>query len=181
MVGMERASLRSTDTGHVVEGPGWFILNVGEASWQRMPDLGAWCGFEAADAPFERFGISVNVLVPGQAAGLYHAEDAQEGFLVLAGECLAVVEGAEHRMRQWDYLHCPPGTLHITIGAGDAPCALLMIGAPRSSSLDEIHYPADPVAVRHGVAASSTTRSSKEAYAGRDRTVTRERAPWPPA
>jgi uncharacterized cupin superfamily protein len=177
---MERASLRSTDTGQVVDGQGWFIINAGEASWERMPDMGAWCGFEAADARFERFGVSVNVLQPGESPGLYHAEDAQEGFLVLAGECVALVEGAEHRMRQWDYLHCPPGTLHITIGAGDGPCALLMIGAPRSASLDEIHYPADALAACHGVAARRTTGSSQEAYAGRDRTVTRQRAPWPP-
>ena len=46
---------------------------------------------------------------PGQPSGLYHAEEAQEGFLVLAGECLAVIDGQEHPLRQWDYFHCPPG------------------------------------------------------------------------
>ena len=25
------------------------------------------------------------------------------------GECLAVIDGQEHPLRQWDYFHCPPG------------------------------------------------------------------------
>ena len=41
---------------------------------------------------------------------MYHAESNQEDFLVLAGECLAIVEGEERRLRAWDFLHCPPGT-----------------------------------------------------------------------
>jgi glyoxylate utilization-related uncharacterized protein len=41
-----------------------------------------------------------------------HRESDQEGFLVIAGECLAIVEGQERRMRTWDYLHCPPETTH---------------------------------------------------------------------
>jgi glyoxylate utilization-related uncharacterized protein len=40
---------------------------------------------------------------------MYHRENDQEDFLVLAGESLAVVEGEERRLRQWDFLHCPPG------------------------------------------------------------------------
>jgi uncharacterized cupin superfamily protein len=57
---------------------------------------------------------------------------------------VAVVEGQERRMRAWDYLHCPPGTAHITIGAGEEPCAILMVGT-RSES-QSIRYLVDPVA-----------------------------------
>ena len=39
---------------------------------------------------------------------MYHAEDAQEGFLMLSGECLLVVEGEERRLKAWDFVHCPP-------------------------------------------------------------------------
>jgi hypothetical protein len=35
-------------------------------------------------------------------------------------------------MHAWDYLHCLPGTAHITIGAGEGSCAILMVGT-RSS------------------------------------------------
>jgi uncharacterized cupin superfamily protein len=73
-----------------------------------------------------------------------------EGWFVLplAGECLAIVEGKERRLHQWDYLHCPPDTLHVMIGAGSEPCAILMVGAPRAASLDEMDYPENELAAR---------------------------------
>ena len=145
----------------------WFIVNVGDADWESKGEFGVRTRFESPDDRFAHFGITVQVLQPGQPSGLYHAEEAQEGFLVLAGECLAVIDGQEHALRQWDYFHCPPGTRHVLVGAGDGPCAVLMVGAPRSASLSEILYPQDPVAARHGASATETTRSSKQAYADR--------------
>ena len=97
---------------------------------------------------------------------------------MLDGECIAIVEGEERRMRQWDYLHCPPGTHHITVGAGDRPCAILMLGARRPGKT--IHYPVEPVAARYGASVSRETSSPTEAYADGPRGVTRTRAPWPP-
>ena len=94
----------------------WFVVNVGDADWERKGEFGARTRFEAPDAPFGHFGVSVQVLQPGQPSGLYHAEEAQEGFLVLAGACLAVIDGREHPLRQWDYFHCPPGTHHVVVG-----------------------------------------------------------------
>lgn len=64
----------------------------------------------SARAPSATLGIGVHVLMPGEAPGMYHAENDQEGFLVLSGECLAIIEGEERRMRAWDYFHCPPIT-----------------------------------------------------------------------
>lgn len=174
---MNEASVKKTETGAVVEGEGWFILNIAELSWERLPEQGIWCSFEAPDARSPHFGIGVHVLTPGQANGLYHAESDQEGFLVLAGECLAIVEGTERHMRQWDYFHCPPGTTHITVGAGDGPCAILMVGA--RSPGKTIHYPVEPLAARYGASVAQATDSLKEAYADIDNTITRERAPWP--
>jgi Cupin domain len=52
---------------------------------------------------------------------MYHWEADQEDFFVLAGEALLLVEGEERPLREWDFVHCPPGTDHIIIGAGDAP------------------------------------------------------------
>ena len=96
----------------------WFVVNVGDAGWESKGEFGVRTRFESPEARFPHFGITVHVLEPGQASGLYHAEDAQEGFLVLAGECLAVIDGQEHPLRQWDYFHCPPGTRHVLVGAG---------------------------------------------------------------
>jgi len=171
------AAVADTPTGRVPQGEGWLVVNVGELRWERHPASGVWCSFEAPDAPFAQYGIGVHVLEPGQASGLYHAESDQEGFLVLAGECLAIVEGRERRLRQWDYLHCPPGTHHITVGAGDGPCAILMTGA--RSPGKALHYPTHPVAARHGAAAPRETDSPREAYADRPGDLTPERAPWP--
>jgi oxalate decarboxylase/phosphoglucose isomerase-like protein (cupin superfamily) len=60
---------------------------------------------------------------------MYHRENDQEDFLVLAGEALAIVEGGERPLRQWDFVHCPPWTSHMIIGAGQGPCLILAVGA----------------------------------------------------
>jgi hypothetical protein len=57
---------------------------------------------------------------------------------------------------------------------------VLAIGAPRTWTLDEIDYPADPVADRHGTSVATTTNSSKRAYADRPKRPRPARAPWPP-
>jgi uncharacterized cupin superfamily protein len=178
---VSEAAIHDTDSGRAVASEGWFVLNVAEASWESKGEFGVRCRFESPDARFAHFGVNVQVLAPGQPSGLYRAEDAQEGFLVLAGECLAVIDGRERTLRQWDYFHCPPGTRHVLVGAGDGPCAVLMVGSPRSATLSEILYPADPMAARHVASVAETTRSSKAAYAGRSYTGPRERAPWPDA
>jgi uncharacterized cupin superfamily protein len=177
---MHEACVIQTGTGKVAEGEGWFVLNLADAGWERRsPGFGARCGLDARDARFPHFGANVCVVMPGESTSLYHAEDTQEGFLVLDGACVAVIEGIERRLRRWDYLHSPAGTRHVLVGAGDGPCAILMIGAPRSSSLSSIHYPRDEVAARHGASVAETTDSSRQAYAERPYTVTRERAAWP--
>jgi uncharacterized cupin superfamily protein len=176
---MNEAVVKDTETGRVVEGAGWFVLNLAEARWERDSVHGVYCALEAPDARFPQYGVNVHVIAPGQPSARYHAESDQEGFLILAGECIAVIEGQERRLRQWDFVHCPPGTAHAFIGAGEGPCAILMTGA--RSPDNRAHYPADPVAARYGASAARSTDSSKEAYGDQVHTVTHERAPWPPA
>jgi len=107
----------------------------------------------------------------------YHAEAAQEDFLVLDGECLALVEGRERRLARWDFLHCPGGTLHTFVGAGDGPCAILMVGA----RLDDegIVYPVSELAARHGAGVATETSAPEEAYADWPEPVLPCPAPWP--
>lgn len=175
---MQEATLTQTACGLVPRGEGWFILNLGEAAWERLPDNGAWCSLGARDAPFEQFGIGPHILMPGEPSAMYHEESDQEGFLVLQGECLAIVEGEERLMRRWDYLHCPPGTRHITVGAGDGPCVILMVGA-RSPGQSTV-YPVEPAAAPYGASVTRETTSAAEAYADRRGPVAPVRAPWPP-
>ena len=86
---------------------GWFVASVRELPWQEN-ELGATCEFDKQRERFDEFGINLTVLRPGQPMTMYHREGYQEGFLVLRGECLLIVEGSEVRLREWDYFHCPP-------------------------------------------------------------------------
>jgi uncharacterized cupin superfamily protein len=170
------ARIETTPAGRVAADDGWFILNLSEIAWETSPGGGTWCVFESPSARSPKLGIGVHVLGRGDTPGFYHAESEQEGFLVLSGECIAVVEGHERRMGQWDYLHCPPGTAHITIGASEQPCAVLMVGTrDRDRST---HYPVDEAAARHGASVARATDSSREAYADRP-PITPARPPAP--
>jgi uncharacterized cupin superfamily protein len=173
---MHEAKIEETETGLQAADAGWWILNAADIGWSTVEETGIWCSFESPNARSPLLGIGIHVLHPGETPGFYHAESNQEGFLVLSGECLAIVEGQERRMGPWDYLHCPPGTAHITIGAGDRPCAILMVGTRDPD--DTTNYLADPTALRHGAAVTEPTDSAREAY--KDRPPIRPaRSPWP--
>lgn len=174
--GVPEARIEDAANGRVPADSGWWTLNLGEMAWKRVDGGGTWCAFESPAAPSPTLGIGVHILFPSDTPGKYHAEDQQEGFLVLEGECLAIVEGEERRLRRWDYLHCPPGTAHITVGAQNGPCALLMVGtrAPQ----DETLYLPDPVAARYGAAVARESNSAAEVYADRP-PIEEGPCPWP--
>jgi quercetin dioxygenase-like cupin family protein len=96
------------------------VLNAREAPWYERDGRGFYCefeGFEEHEPDFSQLGINLTVLRPGEPMAMYHWEADQEDFLVIAGEALLVVEGGERALRQWDLVHCPPGTEHVIIGA----------------------------------------------------------------
>ena len=156
------ASLRQTRFGPVFEGDGWFVLNARDTRWRDYGPLGAVCDFEGK-RPFRQVGINLNVLLPGEPMSMYHRESHQEGFLVLAGECLLIVEGEERPLRAWDYFHCPGETAHVILGAGDGPSILLAVGA--RGGRKGVVYLVDPAAVAHGAGVEEETTKSAEAYA----------------
>ena len=85
---------------------------------------------------------------------------------MLAGEALAVVEGQERPLRQWDLVHCPPGTNHVIVGAGAQPCVVLAVGARDHSQDPEWGaYTVDEAAQRHGAGVERETTDPSEAYA----------------
>ena len=108
---------------------------------------------------------------------LYHSENAREAFLALSGECTLIVEEEERPLRQWDFFHCPAGTRHIFVGAGEGPCAILMIGA--RSEAEQLHYPVSEVAAKHGASAAKETPNPDEAYADWPGEFVPVRLPWP--
>jgi uncharacterized cupin superfamily protein len=161
-MGVFEAPLRSTRFGLVADSEGWFVLNAAESRWRDHGPLGFGCNFEGK-RQFRQLGININVLHPGEPLGMYHRENHQEGFLVLAGECLLVVDGEERPLRAWDFFHCPGGTPHVLVGAGDGPAVVLAVGA--RGGRKGIVYLVEPRAERRGAGVDRETTKPVEAYA----------------
>jgi hypothetical protein len=90
---------------------------------------------------------------------------------------MLIVEEQERPLRQWDYFHCPPKTRHVIVGAGDGPCAILMIGL--RPEVETLHYPVSEVAAKYGASAAKETYEPDEAYADWPGEYLPVRLPWP--
>jgi quercetin dioxygenase-like cupin family protein len=159
--GVPEAQLLKTELGLVVESDGWFVLNARDATWISSDERGQDTDFEGKQE-FPQLGFRIQVLGPGQR-GIYHGERGQEDFLVVSGECLLVIEGEERRLKAWDFVHCPPWTRHTFVGAGDGPCAIVMVGS-RTEGFDVV-YAVNEVAAKHGASVLEETSKPDEAYA----------------
>lgn len=174
---MNEARLDETPYGRNPAEEGWFVLNLTEALAVRNEEKGgAVYPLEPEGQPFTGFGVNVHVVWPGEPSALYHSEGVREAFLVLSGECTLIVEEQERPLRQWDFFHCPAGTAHIFVGAGDGPCAILMMGARPDEPL---HYPVSDVAAKHGASVDEETPNPDEAYADWPGDLVPVRLPWP--
>jgi uncharacterized cupin superfamily protein len=157
------APARETKYGLVNDGDGWFVINAREARWREREQLGVYCDFEGKRR-FPQLGINISVLQPGESLGRYHRENAQEGFLVVAGECLLIVENEERELKTWDFFHSAPQTDHIIVGAGEGPSVVVAVGA-RGLSRKGLVYPVSQAAQKHGVSVRKETTKPAEAYA----------------
>jgi quercetin dioxygenase-like cupin family protein len=182
------ARLEETPEGLKPAGAGWFVMNAQEAAWRDRPGrgrslpLGGWSEEERREL-FPQLGMALYVLEPGEPIGVYHWEADQEGFLVLYGQALLLVEGQERELRQWDFVHCPPGAKHIIIGAGDGPCGVLAVSSREhiDENVNGGGYAVDETAKRHGVSVEEETSDVAEAYARFDDPVNaRYREGWLP-
>ena len=155
---------RMTKNGLVVDDEGWFVLNARDSRWKSEGPLGRYCTFEGKRR-FPQLGINISVLEPGQAYGRYHRENAQEGFLVIEGECLLIVEEQERTLKAWDYFHCPGGSEHIIVGAGEGPAIVVAVGARGRGIGGGVVYAVSELAAQHGASVARETTDSGEAYA----------------
>jgi uncharacterized cupin superfamily protein len=171
---VERACLEEVGAGLAPVSAGWFVVNAREAAWLRNDAFGGRCVFESsprvlaerAQVEPQRFaetGFTLAVLEPGKPSGLYHAESAQENFLVLAGICLLLIEEQEVPLQAWDFVHCPPDAGHCFVGTGEQPCVLFMVGARRERKT--IRYPVAETARGRGAGVDAETNTPSEAYA----------------
>jgi uncharacterized cupin superfamily protein len=175
------ARLDDSGSGLAPTDAGWFVVNVREAEWWTSKTFGSGCVFETRELPFPQFGINLSVVEPGEPVCLYHAETQQEAFLVLSGRCTLLVDGEERLLGPWDFFHCPAGTQHVFVGAGDGPCVILMAGA--RSDDEQLLYPVSELAARYGASAETQTPDPGEAYARferpeRGRPAYWDRLPW---
>ena len=177
--------LVSTEHGLVPKGQGWFVVNARESQWWDHRGRGVLCEFEGAGfegaADFLQLGINLTVLGRGEPMSMYHRENDQEDFLVLAGEALAIVEGEERELRRWDFVHCPPGTNHVIIGAGEGPCVILAVGArDRSTGPDWGAYTVAERAVSHAAGVGRRPTPVRRTPVSPRSELTRYRSGWLP-
>jgi len=159
------APMEDGPDGKKPAGEGWFVVNAREGVWIHNEKFGAGVTFEGTP-DFPHCGINIQVMWPGQPNCYYHAEEGQEDFLILSGECLLLVEGEERPLRQWDFVHCPPEVSHTIVGAGSGPAAIVAVGARAHQTREDWGaYPYSDVAVRHNAGAERETDDPKEAYA----------------
>jgi uncharacterized cupin superfamily protein len=175
------ARLEDSGSGLAPASDGWFVVNARDTEWVTSDAFGSGCVFESRDARFPQVGINLSVLEPGKPNCLYHSESLQEAFLVLSGACRLLVEGEERLLEPWDFFHCPAGTEHVFVGAGDGPCVILMVGA--RSEDEQLLYPVSELAGRYGASAETETPDPKQAYARFERPQPRrpsywDRLPW---
>ncbi len=186
------APLKQTEAGLVAAGEGWFVLNAREARWRHREGRGDSLGFQG-ETQFPQIGIGLVVLGPGEPMAMYHWETDQEDFLMLSGEALLIIEGEERPLRQWDFVHCPAGTKHVIVGAGEVPCTVIAVGAREHHTVrlpdgtfdgaaDWGAYTVDEAALRHGASVEAETTDADVAYARFPELVpTRYRDGWLPS
>jgi uncharacterized cupin superfamily protein len=136
--------------------------------WRQADGRGAVClaldDFEG-ERQFEQLGVNPFVLRPGEPMAMYHWEADQEDFLVVSGTAVLVSEGEERELRAWDFVHCPPNTKHVIVGAGSGPCVVIAVGArKRSTGPDSLGFTVDEAAKRHGASVEEDTNDGGEAY-----------------
>ena len=162
------SQLVSTEHGLVPKGQGWFIVNAREMQWWERKGRGVLCEFEGAGiegaADFLQLGINLTVLGPGEPMAMYHRETIRRTSSCSPGRRWPSSKVRSARLRQWDFVHCPPGTNHVIIGAEEGR-AWSLPSAPataRGVGLGGVHR--DEAAQRRGAGVERETTDSGEAY-----------------
>jgi mannose-6-phosphate isomerase-like protein (cupin superfamily) len=164
------AELTDTGAGMIPSTQGWFILNAKDARWNEKPGQGHSLPLTGeneyeAETFFPMLGMSLRIVEDVEPTTTYHWETDQEDFLVLAGEGVLIVEGEERPLRQWDFVHCPPGTKHAFAGAGKGRFVLLCASSRQFQKEGPWgSYIADETAARYNASPPQDTVDGSVAY-----------------
>src|SRR3954463_5690849 len=90
----------------------------------------------------ESFGLNVVEIEPGYSTPEHDEteRDQEEVFVVLEGECVMVVDGAEHPAPQGTFVRVAPkptGTIRTDSGS---PAKVLIVSAPESSGYEPMGW-----------------------------------------
>ena len=152
------AKLDQTENGLVPVTAGWFVVNARNARWNDRPGRRS-VSFTGkteweADTLFPMLGVQLAVIEPGEPNSQYHWETEAEAFFVISGEALLIIEGQERPLRQWDFVHMPPKTEHVLVGAGDGPCVFLAMSSRENQQFGPYgEYPPNEIAAKYGASA----------------------------
>jgi uncharacterized cupin superfamily protein len=160
--------LEKSPHGLVPKDEGWYVLNLRDAEWRHAEGRGAVCvvadDFEGWQR-LQQLGLNPFVLQPGEPMSMYHWELDEEAFLVVSGEAVLIIEGQERPLRAWDFVHCPPRTKHVIVGAGSGPCFVIAVGArAHAEQPGSLGFPVDEAAQRHGASVEAETMDGSVAY-----------------
>lgn len=156
------AEIEATEHGLVPKTDGWFVLNATELRWRKLSNA-VFANF-SGDVRWEQLGFGLDILGPGQPMSSHHWEIDQEDFLVIAGSGVVVIEGEERPLRQWDLVHCPPGTAHTIVGG---PLVVVSVGSrERHTNAGDGWgmYVAEPAAAKYGASVEEDTPKPEVAY-----------------
>ena len=158
---VDEAKPEPTEEGLLPQSGGWYVVNARETRWVGMDGLwrGAWI---EPEEEWAGLAFHLTVLDPGNPMAKYHGERDQEEFLIVSGEATLIIEGEERHLRTWDFVHCPPWTEHVIVGAGDRPCVIVAVST--RSPERGVRYVANELAAAHGASPPETTTDPAAAY-----------------
>ena len=123
----EEARLEQVGNGLAPVTEGWFVVNARDAAWIEHDAFGFRCKFETdgrvaaartgSSRDVREIGYTLAVLEPGKPTGMYHAETPRRTSSSSRASAWRSSRSEERQLRQFDFLHCPPGTRHIFVGA----------------------------------------------------------------
>ena len=158
------AKLVKTEAGIKPEAAeGWFVVNLEDAMGTGIDEGLYDFRFEGPSRAFPHFGINVSVLGPGGPGDVPRRSRAG-GVPGARRRMRADRRGAGASVAPVDFVHCPPQTAHVIVGAGDASCAVLMVGARNAG--EDLIYPVSPAAAGYGASVEEETEEPERAYAG---------------
>ena len=73
---------------------------------------------------------------------------------------MAIIDGEEVALGEWDYFHCPRNVPHVVLGASDEPALVLAVGS--RVGVGNATFPPEPLAARYR---ASTTQDMDAAAA----------------